>query len=327
MNIRAENLGIVLVTGATGFIGTSLCRDLLGHGFRVRAAVRCRNIDLPAIVEQLEVGNISHKTDWTAALRGVTTIAHLASGAASQSEGTSSLLDRYREVNVGGAQSLAKAAAKQGVQRLLFMSTIKVNGECTAPGKPFTEDDSPQPQEEYAQSKWEAEQLLHELCGEHGPALTVLRPPIVYGPRCKGNFITLMRAVDRGWPLPFAAIRNLRSLIYIGNLTSAVIACLQEPRSAGKTYLVSDGSDISTPDWIRAIGHAAGRRARLLSFPPLLLNFGASLLGKADVARRLTQSLQVDSTRFCQDLGWRPPFTLAEGFAQTARWYHAQIPA
>jgi len=321
--------GRVLVTGATGFIGRELCRDLLDCEYKVTAAVRRikNDADIPATIEQREVGKIGPRTRWNTILDGVTTIIHLVSEAELPSAPSQSLLDRYRIVNVEGTRSLEIAAAARDVQRIIFMSTIKVNGEITLTDVPFSENHPPQPQNAYAQSKWEAEQLLLSACRSSSVGLTVLRPPIVYGPHGSGNFLALMRLVDRGWPLPLASIQNKRSLIYVKNLTSAVIACLKAPQAAGKTYLVSDGTDVSTPEWIRTIASASGKRARLFPFPPKLLNLGGSLMGKSDISRRLTASLQIDSSQIRNELSWHPPFTLTEAFEATVRWYHSQTRA
>lgn len=289
----------------------------------MRAAVRdlSRAESLPRAVERFEIGEIGARTDWQAALRGAAAVAHLASGVGPQSDPNRSLLERYREVNVAGTRSLVMAAAENGVQRLLFVSSIKVNGEQTTENKPFTEIDRPRPEDAYAQSKWETEQMLWEQARANGIALTVLRPPVVYGPGVKGNFLALMTALQRGLPLPLGSVRNRRSLIYLGNLVDAVVSAMAAPGAAGKTYLVSDGEDVSTPELIRALAAALGVRSRLLPCPPRLLELGATLLGKTDHMRRLTGSLQIDSSKIRSELGWKPPCSLAHGLEATARWY------
>lgn len=310
----------ILVTGATGFIGRALCQRLVESGFSVRAAVRdsARAETLNPAVETYVAGEIGAHTSWQNALKEVDTVVHLASGA--RSSGTS-LIERYRAVNVAGTQSLAAAAAAQGVRRLVFMSTIKVNGEQTALGKPFTELDRPQPEDAYAQSKWEAEQMLWEQVRAKNLALTVLRPPIVYGSGVKGNLLALMNLLQRRLPLPLGSIRNQRSLIHIDNLVDAIIACIQTPVAIGKTYLVSDDEDISTPDLIRVLAAALGVPARLFPFPVALLKLGASFLGRSGEIRRLADSLQIDNSKIHSDLGWQPRVSPAEGLAETARWY------
>ena len=211
-------------------------------------------------------------------------------------------------------------AAASGVKRLVFMSSIKVNGERTS-GHPFTETDAPLPEDAYGISKWEAEQALGRIAHQTGLEIVVLRSPLVYGPGVKGNFLRLMALVVRGYPLPLASIHNRRSLIYVGNLVDAIIACLEQSAAAGKTYLVSDGEDISTPELIRAIASVLGIRAKLFPCPATFLTIGAALLGKSREVDRLIGSLQVDSSRIRAELAWQPRISLAQGLEQTAQWY------
>jgi nucleoside-diphosphate-sugar epimerase len=199
------------------------------------------------------------------------------------------------------------------------MSSVKVNGESTA--RPFTEDDAPRPEDPYGVSKRETEEALARAAAETGLELVVLRPPLVYGPRVKGNFLRLIDWVARGAPLPLASIDNRRSLVHVGNLADAAIKAADAPQAAGRTYLVADGEDVSTPELVRALAQSLGVRARLLPCPPGLLRFGASLAGRQDEISRLAGSLQVDSARIRLELEWRPPFTLMQGLAQTAQWY------
>lgn len=314
----------VLVTGATGFLGRALCRALLASGYAVRAAIRERSRAalLPEGIECCEVGEVDGRTDWRAATAGVETIVHLVSGMAPR-RGSSSPLERYRETNVEGARSLAVSAARSGVARVVFVSTIKVNGEQTFEA-PYSEADSPRPEDDYARSKWEAEQVLRELLNGARPALTVLRPPLVYGAEVRGNFLSILRALRRGVPLPLASVSNRRSLLYLGNLTHAIITCIASPAAAGRTYLVSDGEDVSTPDLIRRLGAALGVQPRLFPFPVSLLKLGGIALGRRAEMTRLTGSLQVDSALIRRELGWRPPFSIDEGFRETAQWFRKQ---
>lgn len=311
---------LILVTGASGFVGRALCQRLVESGFRVRAAIR--NADrangLDPAIELCVVGEIGAQTLWQDALREVAIVVHLASGAGAPG---ASLQEGFREVNVAGTRSLAAAASATGVRRLLFMSTIKVNGEQTPENKPFTEFDRPQPEDAYAQSKWEAEKILKDQIKAGDLSIAILRPPIVYGPGVKGNLFSLMKALHRGIPLPFASVHNRRSLIYIDNLIDAIIASMDSPIAAGKTYLVSDGEDISTPSLIRALAATLGVSERLFPCPVALLKLGATLLGKGSEISRLTGSLQVDSARIRDELGWKPRFSLAEGLTQMAQGY------
>lgn len=312
------NGALVLVTGATGFVGRALCLRLLESGLRVRAAIR--NADrahgLAPAVELCVVGEIGAQTQWQDALREVAIVVHLASGAGAPG---ASPWEGFREVNVAGTRSLAVAAAAAGVSRLVFMSTIKVNGERTPDNKPFTELDRPQPEDAYGQSKWEAEQILKEHNAAGDLSITILRPPIVYGPGAKGNLLALMKALHRGMPLPFASVHNRRSMIFIDNLIDAILVCMNAPIAAGKTYLVSDGEDLSTPDLTRALAAALGVPERLFPFPVAWLKLGATLLGKGSEIARLTGSLRVDNSRIRDELGWKPRCSPAEGLARMVR--------
>ena len=208
------------------------------------------------------------------------------------------------------------------MRRVVLLSSVKVNGESTA-ARPFTEDDAPRPEDAYGRSKLEAEQALARVARETGLEIVVLRPPLVYGPGVKGNFLRLMRLVARGMPLPLGAVRNRRSLIYVGNLADAIVAAVRAPRAAGATYLVADGEDVSTPDLVRGLAQALGVTARLPAFPLAALDLIAAVAGKRAELARLAGSLQVDSSRIRRELLWQPRYTLAQGLAETARWYHA----
>lgn len=229
-------------------------------------------------------------------------------------------LDAYRTVNVAGTEKLARDAAAAGVRRLAFLSSIKVNGERTTDG-PFTEDDMPRPEDAYGISKWEAEQSLWKIAADTGLEVVVLRAPLVYGSGVKGNFLRLMNLIARGCPLPLASVHNKRSLVYLGNLVDVLIAAAQAPAAAGHTYLVSDGEDMSTPALIRGIAKALDVPPRLFPVPVPLLRAGGALLGRGGEAARLTGSLQIDSSKIRRELGWRSPFSVAQGLEETGRWY------
>ena len=203
------------------------------------------------------------------------------------------------------------------------MSSIKVNGESTR-DQPFRESDVPDPQDAYGITKLEAEQVLQELARESTMGIVVLRPPLVYGPGVKGNFLRLARLVAHGVPLPLASVRNRRSLVYVGNLADAVIVTLRAPQAVGRTYLVSDGEALSTPDLLRHMGRALGREARLLPCPLALLRVAGALIGRSDEVARLTGSLEVDSTLIRRELGWAAPHSPEDGFRETADWYNSR---
>jgi nucleoside-diphosphate-sugar epimerase len=309
----------ILVTGADGFVGQTLCETLLHGGYAVRGAVRApgyKNQGTRTVV----VGPMTAETDWMSSLEGIDAIVHLAARTHVTGEVPDGVLAKYRQVNVEATERLARMAAASGVKRLVFMSSIKVNGERTS-GHPFTEDDTPLPEDAYGISKWEAEQALDRIAHQTGLEVVVLRSPLVYGPGVKGNFLRLMALVFRGYPLPLASVHNRRSLIYVGNLVDAIIACLELSAAAGKTYLVSDGEDISSPELIRAIASALGIQAKLFPCPVTFLTTGAALLGKSCEVDRLIGSLQVDSSKIRAELGWRPRILLAQGLEQTAQWY------
>lgn len=294
---------------------------LRAHGENIRRSVRTDNfLQDSAGEETVGVGSIGGDTDWTAALRGVNTVVHLAARAHLVHESGGSLLPRYREVNTEGTQRLAEMAAQAGVRRFVFLSSVKVNGERTS-DRPFTENDVPQPEDAYGISKWEAEQALLNISHTTGMEAVILRPPLVYGPGVKGNFLRLMRLVAHGTPLPLASVTNLRSLLYIDNLVDVIVSCMDSPAAAGRTYLVSDGEDVPTPDLIRSLATALDVRARLFPCPAALLKLGAAVLGKGGEISRLTESLQVDSARIRRELGWQPRFSLTQGLEKTVQWY------
>jgi nucleoside-diphosphate-sugar epimerase len=307
----------ILVTGATGFIGRALCAA--APGYSVRRAVRSLE---PGQSGAVAVGDITPDTDWRRALEDVQCVVHLAARTHVLRETAGDPLSEYRRINVAGTVRLAEQAARMGVRRLVFMSSVKVNGESTQ--QPFTERDAPRPEDGYGISKWEAEQALARLAAATRLEIVVLRPPLVYGPQVKGNFLRLLDVVARRAPLPLASIENRRSLLYVGNLAEAVLAAIASPHAAGRTYLLNDGEDVSTPGLVREIARALGVPPRLLPCPVSWLKLAGALTGKRAAVGRLTGSLQVDSTAARRDLEWRPRYTLAQGLAETARWYHAR---
>lgn len=310
----------VLVTGASGFVGSVLCADLTRRGALVRRAVRSPDGDIP---ETVAVGDVGPRTDWRAALDGVDAVVHLAARVHVVRDSAASPLSEYRRVNIEGTRQLAQAAAQAGVRRLLLVSSIKVNGEVTR--RPFTEDDPPKPVGAYAISKWEAEQALIEASGRLGLEWVVLRPPLVYGPGVGANFLGLLHAVATRRPLPLGAIENRRSLAYVGNLVDAIHCCLVQQEAANRTFLIGDGEDVSTPDLVRRLACALGVSPRLLRVPVPLLRTGGWLVGQRAAIERLAGSLQVDSGRLRSVLGWVPPHGLEQGLAATARWYRDTV--
>lgn len=306
-----------LVTGAGGFIGSALVKALDGHP--VRRALRTPSATAQA--DDFVCGDIGPDTDWQPALRDVDCVVHLAARTHVLQENMADPLAAYRCVNVDGTRRLAEQAVAAGVQRFVFLSSIKVNGESTS-SRPFSTDDTPAPEDAYGISKLEAENALREIADRSGMEWVILRPPLVYGPGVKGNFLQLLKAVAKGVPLPLASIDNRRSLVYVGNLVDAIIACIREPAAAGRTFLVSDGEDLSTPELIRRLATALGRRPRLLPCPPALLALAARLCGREAAFRRLSGSLAVDISALQQTLHWQPRYSTNQGFSATVQWYY-----
>lgn len=307
----------LLVTGANGFVGQAVCARLSADGREFREAVRspAAAINDACIV----VGEIGSSTDWSAALEGCDAVLHLAARVHVMEETAADPLSEFRRVNVDGTLALAQQAAAAKVRRFVYVSTVKVNGEETFPGHPFTVEDAPAPADAYAVSKHEAELALQRLCAETGMELVIVRPPLVYGPGVKANFASMMRWIARGRPLPLACItRNRRSLVAVDNLVDFLRTCVDHPAAAGQTFLVSDGDDMSTADLLSRMGIALERPARLIPVPEALLRVGSRLVGRPDIAQRLCGSLQVDIGHACRTLDWYPPVSVTEAFRRTA---------
>ena len=313
-------MSTVLITGATGFVGQALCRVLRSRGLGVYAVSRRPPLSREDGIEYLSVGSINSTTDWRVALSGKDTIVHLAARVHVMRESAPDPLAEFRMVNVTGTERLAVAAAEAGVKRLVYVSSIKVNGERTA-GQAFTEHDAPQPEDPYAQSKLEAEKVLLRISAETGLEVVIVRPPLVYGPGVKGNFLLLLRLVQRGLPLPLACCQNRRSFLALGNFTDFLYRCLEHPAAARQTFLLSDGHDLSTPELIRRIARALDRPVRLLRVPRSWLKAGTNLLRKTDLFERLCGSLQIDSGNAVRLLNWTPPVSVDEELSNTARWF------
>jgi nucleoside-diphosphate-sugar epimerase len=312
----------ILVTGASGFVGSALCSSLLAQGFAVRAAVRSLgSMSSADSLDVVAVGEVGAHTDWSAALAGVDCVIHCAARAHVMHEIEADALAAYRAVNVAGTQHLAEQAAALGVRRLVFLSSIMVLGIHTNGRGPFFVSDEPAPVEDYAISKWEGEQALWAVSARTGLEVVVVRPPLVYGPGVKGNLLRLTSLVARGLPLPLGAVHNQRSLVGLSNLVDLLRLCAVHPAAAGQMLLVSDGQDLSTPHLIRLMAEGMNRPARLLPVPVALLQAGGSLLGKRGEIDRLVGSLQVDSGYTQAQLGWTPPVSVEDGVREMARWY------
>ncbi len=304
----------ILITGTTGFIGSALAKVLSQSGdYNVRGTSRGAgqiNIEGVSIHNTRE---LSEETDWKQVLENIDVIIHTAARVHVMKDPSKDPLSEFRRVNAAGTISLARQAAKMGVQRFIFISTIKVNGEFSQPGTPFTEDMSPEPQGPYGISKLEAENELFKMADDWDMEITVIRPPLVYGPNVKGNFQSIIQWLDKGIPLPLGAVHNKRSLIALRNLIDFIITCIDHPAAANQVFLVSDGKDLSTTDLLYRIGKAINKQARLIPVPAKLLDLGALLMGKQAVAQRLLGSLQIDISKARDLLGWEPPISVNDG--------------
>ena len=312
----------VLVTGASGFVGAAVAARLVQLGCpNTRAAVRRAYTQLPLGVEGCVVPTLATDTDWTSALAGIDSVVHAAARVHVMRESATDPLDAFRRVNVEGTLNLARQAAQAGVRRFVFISSIKVNGEATEPGRPFRADDEPAPQDAYGMSKLEAEVGLRALAETTGMEVVIIRPVLVYGPGVRANFQALMSLVNKGVPLPFGRTSNRRSLVALDNLVDLVCTCLEHPAAAHQTFLVSDGEAVSTAGLVRAMATALGKKPRLLDVPLPWMSRVAQALGQGAVTQRLFESLEVDIDKNRQLLGWEPSTRMADALLATARPY------
>lgn len=309
----------VFVTGATGFVGTVLCRVLADRGYLVRAAVRPGRALPDGAVEHTVVDDLVTYSSWPSALAGVDFVMHLAARAHVLNDSQQNA-DRYVAINAEATQRLAQAAAEAGVRRFIYLSSIKVNGEETT-GRAYSSVDVPRPLDAYGESKWRGEQHVFSVANAGSMQATIVRPPLIYGPGVRANFLRLLRWVDAERPLPLGAIDNRRSLVSIWNLCDLLVRVLESPAAAGRTWMVSDGADFSTPELIRSIATAMNRRARLVNVPVGLLQFGGLLTGKRAEIARLCGSLAVDIDATRRELDWAPPLTPSEAISRTVQWY------
>lgn len=296
----------VLLTGSTGFVGSCLAARIY-RNYEVIGVSRRGGSGSNTIVSEIDGG-----TDWADAVSGTDVVIHLAARVHMMHDTSADPLTEFRKVNTEGTLNLARQAAAAGVRRFIFLSSVKVNGETGF----FRESDPEHPQDAYAVSKFEAEQGLRRIASETGMAVTIIRPPLVYGPGVKANFQALVRAVQKGIPLPLGAIDNRRSLVAIDNLVDLIVACIDHPAAANETFLVSDGEDLSSPELVRRLARAMGKPARLVPVPPGLLMAAARLAGRRTAAERLISSLQVDISKAARLLDWHPPVTVDEGLAR-----------
>ena len=305
----------ICITGANGFIGKSLCKALNSSDKSIRGFIRTLDLNKNYTkIEYLSVGDISSKINWKGQLNGYDCIVHCAGRAHVMNKNED--LDVYHLVNTEGTRRLAEQAAAVGVKKFVYLSSVKVNGESTGKidnNKMFTNNDIPEPQDAYSISKFKAEKVLWEISAKTGLEVVIVRLPLVYGKDVKGNLARLIKLVKLGIPLPLSMIQNQRSMIGVDNLVDLIIQCIDHPVAAGKTFLVSDGEDLSTTDLINHIGISMGRKARLFPVPIFLLKLLGSILGKQKEINRLLGSLKVDSSYTQEVLNWTPPVSVTEG--------------
>jgi len=302
----------ILLTGASGFLGRQLTISLKNKPHICLTAAVRRAVQLSA-TNVVEVQSLDANTDWSYAVTDQQVVIHTAARVHTMKDEVSDPLAEYRRINVDGTLNLARQSAAAGVDRFIFISSIKVNGEQTPLGQPFTADDTAAPEDAYGISKWEAEQGLKKIAAETGMEVVIIRPPLVYGPNVKGNFASMIKLVERGFPLPLGAIHNQRSLVALDNLVDLIITCIDHPAAANHVFLAGDGQDLSTSELLRGVAKAAGKPSRLFPIPSSLLIFAATLLGKKAVAQRLLGSLQVDISKASDLLAWEPPISVEEG--------------
>lgn len=308
---------MILVTGANGFVGSALHKHLLHKNVPVLAVSR------GAAPGCVPIGSIDESTDWSQMLAGVDAVVHLAARVHVMRDTADNPLQEFRKANVHATMNLARQAAAAGVRRFVLVSSIKVNGEQTEPGRPFRPDDPPQPVDPYGISKLEAERALLDLACDSGIEVTIVRPPLVYGPGVKANFLNMMKVLHWGLPLPLGAINNRRSLVFLENLVDLLMLCVTHPAAKNQIFLAGDGRDLSTTELCRLLAGALGRPARLLPVPSVWIDSAAALLGKRAFSRRLCGSLQVDISKAETLLGWRPPVSVKMALEQTAEHFLA----
>jgi len=304
-----------IVTGASGFVGSRLVQRLQELSCDVVSCVRTQG----RVQSGRVVGDIHGSTDWSTFLKGASAVIHTAARVHVMDDKSVDPLLEFRRVNVDGTANLALQASAAGVRRFIFVSSIKVNGEATQEGHPFCADDLPAPEDPYGISKHEAELALREIAGRTGMEVVIVRPPLIYGPGVKGNYAAMMRWLAKGLPLPLGSVvQNRRSMVALDNMVDLLLTCTYHPAAADQTFMVSDGEDLSTADFLRRLGQAMGKPARLLPVPVYLLRFGAGLIGKGNEAQRLLGSLQVDISKTRELLDWTPPISVDEGLRRAA---------
>jgi nucleoside-diphosphate-sugar epimerase len=310
---------VVLITGATGFVGSELVKQLLVKEQGVIAAVRTDDLELPDGAQRFIAGDFAESINWSSVLPDIDVVIHTAARVHIMDDSAADPLTEFRKVNTAGTLNLARQAADAGVKRFIFISSIKVNGEMTLVDQPFKPNDNYISTDPYGLSKYEAEQGLLAIAEETSMEIVIIRPPLVYGPNVKANFASMIKWINKGVPLPFGAIHNQRSLVALDNLVDFIALCAdraKSPKAANQVFLISDGEDVSTTTLLQKVARAFGKKPRLIPVPVWLMTFSAKLIGKGDMANRLFGSLQVDSSKARDLLGWQPVVTMDEQLAK-----------
>ncbi|QQR81380.1 MAG: NAD-dependent epimerase/dehydratase family protein [Deltaproteobacteria bacterium] len=309
----------VLITGANGFIGRNISEYFLAKGYDVVCTYRSKKHQINPN-KSFIIGDMSLATSWETALSGVDIVVHLAARVHIKVDSVQEELNEYRKVNVDGTMALATAAVKAGVKRLIYLSSIKVNGEGWMDSQhlPYTESCLAQAKDFYGISKYEAEQALLNFAHKAKLEVVIIRPPLVYGPEVKSNFLSMMKWLYKGVPLPLGSIHNHRSLVALDNLISFIETCMFHPAAVNQIFLVSDGEDLSTTELLRRTSLALGVSPRLIPIPIGVIMAMASLLGKQELAHKLCASLRVDISKACRLLNWAPPISIDQALKKTA---------
>jgi nucleoside-diphosphate-sugar epimerase len=308
----------ILVTGATGFIGSHLLPNLEQQNFSLKITTRQTSPQTSQNITPIKINNIDDTTDWSEALAEVDCVIHLAARAHILQDTATDPETQFYQTNTLATANLVKQAITQGVKHFIFMSSV--GAMATLSEETLTESSPCNPDTPYGKSKLQAEQELKQLCENTAMTWTILRPPLIYGPRNPGNMERLLKLVKTGLPLPLGGINNRRSLLYVGNLVDSITTCISHPNAKNQTFLISDGEDLSTPALIQKIGEAMGKSPALIPIPPTLLTLVAKPLGKEDTINRLAGSLAIDSNKIRTTLDWKPPFSVTQGLQNTVDW-------
>jgi len=308
----------IAVTGATGFIGRALIFEFLKHDVELIASIRKTDSTLPEQVKTINTGELLASTDWSSALKNVDIVIHMAARVHVMHDDSSNPLAEFRKTNTAATLNLAKQAAASGATRFIFVSSIKANGQSQHKLSP---DDTSVPDDPYGLSKYEAEQGLLALAKKTNMEVVIIRPPLVYGPNVKGNFLSLLKCVQNNIPLPLGSIHNLRSFVALDNLVDFICFCADSAKAANEVFIVSDGEDISTTELLNKIAKAFNKKALLIPVPATTLSFVAKLIGKNAVANRVLESLQVDSSKATELLGWKPIISMDTQLKKIAASY------